>query len=491
MITPEQIATIRRLFFAEHWKVGTIAAELGLHHETVKATLATDSFRPAQPSPRERLTDRYLAFLNGMLAQYPKLRATRLFHMIRDRGYTGSEVQLRRVVAALRPRHREAYLRISVFPGEQAQADWASFGQVAIGRATRRLSCFLLTLSHSRNLWLEFFFDQSLENFLLGHIHAFQAWQGVPRNILYDNLKSVVLERLGDAIRFHPRILELAAHYHFAPVPCQVARGNEKGRVERAIQYVRHSFFAGRPFTTLADFNLQALRWRDSVASARPWPDDDRLTVQQAWQVEVPALLPLPGHPFDSAVRWTVFSRKTIYIRFDLNDYSIPPEAVGRNLTVSATPTEVRILDGVRLVARHDRSYDRHGQVNDPAHINALLREKRKAFASSAAARLLAAVPALGPFIETAMGRGEHAGQLSASLLRLLEKYGPDELAAAVQEAQTRQTPSTSALASLLARRDRARTAAPKPSIDLSRRPELANMNVQPHALEAYDDLAR
>ena len=165
-----------------------------------------------------------------------------------------------RLVRRLRPvPQREAFLKLRTFPGEQGQVDWAHFGTVRIGRAQRRLSGFVMTLSYSRALALEFFFDQSLENFLRGHVRAFAQLGGVPRTLLYDNLRSAVLARHGDAIQFHPRLLELCAHYHFEPRPCRPRRGNEKGRVERVIRYVRDSFFAARPFTTLDDLNRQAV----------------------------------------------------------------------------------------------------------------------------------------------------------------------------------------------------------------------------------------
>jgi hypothetical protein len=185
MISEEQIAQIRHLFHAEHWKIGTIASQLGLHPLTVRAALETDRFR-SQPRLRDRLVDPFLDFLRQNLQQYPRLRATRLYQMIRPRGYTGSISQLRRVVAELRPTHPEAFLRLNSFPGEMAQADWAHFGEVSIGRAVRRLSAFVLTLCYSRALWLEFFFDQGLENFLLGHVHAFHNWDGAPRTLQYD-----------------------------------------------------------------------------------------------------------------------------------------------------------------------------------------------------------------------------------------------------------------------------------------------------------------
>ena len=333
MIDKETHAKIRHLFYAEHWKIGTIAHELGLHPDTVRKAIESDGFNRDRVL-RPRATDPYVEFIRATLEKYPGLRATRIYHMIRDRGYTGSVIQLRRVVALLRPIPKEPFLRLRTFPGEQGQVDWAHFGEVIVGRARRRLSCFVITLSYSRALYLEFFFDQTIENFLRGHVHAFEAWTGQPRIILYDNLRSAVLERRGDQIHFHPRLLDLCAHYHFAPRPCQVRASNQKGRVERAIRYIRDSFFAARSFTRLEDFNQQAILWRDQVAHRRPWPGDDSRTVEQAFEEEKPRLLPLPTHPFETDLVLPIQSRKTIYVRFDLNDYSIPPDAVGRPLVL-------------------------------------------------------------------------------------------------------------------------------------------------------------
>ena len=490
MISDEQVARIRHLFHAEHWKIGTLAAELGLHPDTVRAALNTDRFR-SHPRLRDRLTDPYLNFLRETLQQYPRLRTTRLLQMIQPRGYTGSVSQLRRVVADLRPPRREAFLRLRVFPGEQAQSDWAYFGEVRMGRARRRLSGFVLTLSYSRALWLEFFFDQSLENFLLGHVHAFHDWGGTPRSLQTDNLRSVVLERRGDAIHFHPRFLELSAHYHFATLPCRPARGNEKGRVERAIQYVRSSFFAARPFTTLEDFNRQALAWRDQIAHQRPWPGGDSRSVAQVFQEEKPRLLPLPAHPFSCELVRTVYADKTLWVRFDLNDYSVPPQALGRALTLVASPTTVRLLDGATEIASHRRSYDRHEQIEDPAHRQALLERKRKALGSTASGRLAALVPESQTFLQAAFERGESAGRLTAQLLRLLDDYGLAELTAALREALEQQTPRLSSVAFILARRHRQRRQRTPLAVNLSRRPDLENLTVSDPSLEAYDDLTQ
>src|SRR6266536_1107076 len=180
MIPQETVALIRHLFYAEHWKIGTIASELGLHYDTVRRAVEADRF--SRRVARGTLVDPYADFVRETLASYPRLRATRIFQMLQVRGYTGSVNTLRRAVADLRPSLREAFLRLRTFPCDEVQDDWAHFGKVKVGRAERRLSCFVSTLSYSRALYLEFFFDQMLESFLRGHVRTFQDWGGVPRN---------------------------------------------------------------------------------------------------------------------------------------------------------------------------------------------------------------------------------------------------------------------------------------------------------------------
>ena len=487
MLSPETRVQIRRYFYAEHWKIGTIARQLGLHPDAVREAIESERFHRAQ-SLRDSILDPYLEFVRQTLDQYPRLRATRIYQMIHARGYSGSVVQLRRTVAHLRPSSRQAFLRLYTFPAEQAQVDWAHFGHIAIGRARRPLSCFVITLSYSRALYLEFFFDQTMENFLRGHVHAFQDWAGHPRVILYDNLRSAVLERRGDHIHFHPRLLELCAHYHFVARPCQVRAPEQKGRVERAVRYVRESFWAGRTFTTLAECNRQALLWRDQVAHQRPWPGDDSRTVAGAFAEEQARLLPPPVHPFATDLIVPVRSAKTIYVRFDLNDYSIPPEAVGRQLTLTASDTLVRILDGTVELARHRRSYDRHEPVLAPAHQEALLQIKRKAFHSTPGGRLSQAAPESATLLDRAFAQGESAGSQTAQLLKLLDIYGAPALRRAIAEALERDTPRASSVAFLLRRQVRR---APHLAVDLSRHPEAEALDIQPHDLETYDELAR
>ncbi len=492
MLDAEKIATIRRLYFAEHWKIGTIGSELGVHRDTVRAAVETDPLhRPGRLRP-SRL-DPYVPFLRETLQQHPRLRATRLLEMIRQRGYVGSIQRLRAVVARLRPQLAEPFLRLVSLPGEQAQVDWAHFGTLTVGRAVRKLSCFVMTLSYSRALYLRFFLDQSQENFFSGHVAAFEAFGGVPRVILYDNLKSAVLGRIGRAIHFHPRLLELCAHYHFQPRPCAPGKGNEKGKVERAIRYVRESFFEGLGFVGLDDLNAKATKWREQVAhGGRPWPEDRARSVAEMLAEERPRLLPLPVNRFVTELVRPVTKTKAIYVPFDLNHYSIPPQAVGRRtLSLAASEHTVRILDGGDEIARHRRSYDRNQYIDDPRHEEALLEYKRKARGSTPCGRLFAAVPEAQTFLQAAFAKGENAGSTAIKLRRLLDDYGKEALSAALSEALQRETPRISSVAYLLERRRRAHRSRLSLPVDLSRRPDLADLSVKPHAPETYDELSR
>jgi transposase len=493
MITPEQHAEIRRLYFGEHWKVGTIAAALAVHHETVRAALAHDT--RALPRSRYRPTqlDPFLPFVRDTLGQYPRLRATRLFEMVRARGYPGSVVQLRRVVRTLRPQGTPPlYRRLTTLVAEEAQVDWGAFGTIRIGHGTRPLSGFVMVLSYSRALSALFTLDQTLESFLRGHVHAFhEGFAGIARTLVYDNLRSAVLERQGTAIRFHPRLLELAGHYHFAPRPCPPGRGNEKGKIERQIQYLRDAFFAARTFVDVDDLNAQFRRWRDDVAHQRPHPEQRDHTVAQVFAQEQPRLLPLPAHPFDTEVLRVVTSGKTPYGRFDRNGYSIPHVYVRRPLTLLASATTVRLVDGATEIARHPRSYDTGQTIEELEHLEGLLAATRQANPSSGRDRLRVAVPVSAALLERLAARGESVRAHTARLLALLDDYGPQELAAAVGDALARDALSASAITHILETRRRQRRQKPPIPLALPDRPGVRDLTITPHPLDTYDDLAR
>lgn len=394
------------------------------------------------------------------------------------------------MIAEHRPRKiPEAFLRLKTLPGDQGQVDWGHFGQLTVGQAKRPLMAFVMVLSWSRHIFLRFYLNQQMANFLRGHEAAFESWQGLPKVLLYDNLKSAVLERQGDAIRFNPQLLEFASHYHFEPRPVAVYRGNEKGRVERAIRYVRDNFFAAREFNDVDDLNAQADRWCQGQSADRLCPEDKTMTVGEAFEKERPTLLTLADNRWPTDEREEVKVGKTPYIRFDKNDYSIPYTHVRKVLTVTATLKQVRILEGPVEIAHHARSFDKGEQIENPHHIDALIDRKRKGRKQRGQDRLIHAVPACSQLLNEAALRGDNLGSITSTLLRLLDHYGARELDIAVIEAVNKQVPHPNAVRQTLQKRREARLEPPPLAVSLPEDTRVRNLNVKPHPLRDYDQL--
>lgn len=491
-IPPDLEAQILRYYHVEKWRTGTIARQLRVHHDTVARVLAQAGLpRIGGPQRRSKI-DPYLPFILETLGKFPTLTATRLYGMVWERGYRGGKSRFRAVIACHRPRPKaEAYLRLRTLPAEQAQCDWGHFGKLLIGRACRPLMAFVMVLSYSRQIFLRFFLDARMENFLRGHLDAFTAWQGIPRVILYDNLRSAVLERHGDAIRFNPALLSFAAHYRFEPRPVAIARGNEKGRVERAIRFVRDAFFAARTFADVDDLNTQADAWCRGLAADRRCPEDLARSVGEVFAEEAPQLLRLPDNPYSVLERVAVKAGKTPYVRFDRNDYSIPHTCVQRTLTVLADAGEVRIVDAQEVIATHPRSYDKGAQIENRAHVRALADWKHAARRQRATDRLAQAAPASRALLAAAAERGNNLGSITAALLQLLERYGPSQLDAAIVEALERNVPHPTAVRVALERRSDEHRQAPPVALILPSHVRARDKAVQPHSLDVYDQLSR
>jgi transposase len=491
-IPPDLEAQILRYYHVEKWRNGTIARQLRVHPETVDRVLAQAGLPRIGAPQRPSKIDAYLPFILETLGKYPTLTASRLHGMVWERGYRGGKSRFRAVIACHRPRRKaEAYLRLRTLVGEQAQCDWGHFGKLVIGRARRPLMAFVMVLSYSRQIFLRFFLDARMENFLRGHLGAFAAWQGIPRVVLYDNLRSAVLERHGDAIRFNPALLNFAAHYRFEPRPVALARGNEKGRVERAIRFVRDAFFAARTFADLDDLNTQADAWCRGPAAERQCPEDQTRSVSEVFAEEAPRLLRLPDNPYPVLERVAVKVGKTPYVRFDQNDYSIPHMQVQRTLTVLADTGQLRIVDGQEVIATHPRSYDKGGQIEDLAHVQALVDRKRAARRLRATDRLTQAAPASRALLTAAAERNHNLGNITATLLKLLERYGPRQLNAAIVEAIERGVPHPGAVRLALERSRDEHRQAPPVAIILPPHVRARDKAVQPHSLDIYDQLSR
>jgi len=441
MISSEREAEILRLAKAEGIQApGTIGRLVGVHPDVVRRILAQAGLMLARDRSalfqRPSRLDPYADFVDDILNRYPAICASRIFEMLISRGYTGvSPGHVRRFVRSRRkPEAHEAFLRLSMLPGEQAQVDWAYFGLAGDLYPGRKLSAFVVTLSSSRMIFFRFFLSMRMREFLQGFSEAFEFFGGVPRTILIDNLKSGVCERVGDVIRFNPSFVDISKHYAFEPRAAGVRRGNEKGRVERSIRYLRDSFFAARSYTSLADLNEQARAWCLGVAARRPWREDRTQTVSDAFFRERERLLPLPPTPYPCVERTSAKVGKQPYVSFDGNEYSVPHTLVRQFVSICVTEERVIITgpDAAEPVAVHVRSWGRHVVVEDASHIADLRRTKAGAQRNEGLHRLVNAVPEAKSFIEELALRGENVGGAVGALLRELDIRGGEAVSAAV-----------------------------------------------------------
>ncbi len=483
-------AKILRYHHVEKWRVGTISSQLGLHHSTVKRVLSETGVTKDTILVQKSMIDPFVPFILDQLKRFPKLTATSLFGMVVERGYPGGEDHFRSLISFYRPKTpAEAYLRLRMLPGEQAQVDWGHFGYMTIGSAKRPLMAFVMVLSYSRKIFLHFFLNARTENFLRGHELAFNYFSGSPRVALYDNLKSAVLDRQGDAVRFNPTLLAFAAHYRFEPKPCAVYRGNEKGRVERAIRYIRDNFYAGRQYTSLDNLNQQARAWCDTTASNRPCPEDKSASVQETFLQEQPRLIALPDNPYPCEEVETVSVGKTPYVRFDLNDYSVPHVHVQKSLVVRATLDCVTILDGATVIATHARSYDKARQIECPEHIKELAERKRDARLQRGQDRLGQTIDCARDFLIAAASRGYALKSITRELTSMLDDYGASLLEKAMVEALAKTSPHPNSVRIVLEKIRDEQHEKPLATFALSTDKRITEMVVKTHSLNQYDTL--
>jgi transposase len=252
-----------------------IAQRLGVSRRVVHHWIATgqltrdlDTAPPRQYPPRVTQLAPYEAIITARLATYPELSAVRLYDEVRAAGYPGGITQVREYVARVRPRPEpEPIVRYETAPGHQAQVDFAEF-RLPWGKRY----ALVVVLGYSRLLWLKFYPRQTLATVITGLEEAFASWGGVPTEVLFDQMKAVIIEDEradGGKLLENPEFLRFAAHWGFRIRACRPYRAKTKGKVERPIRYVRGNFFYGREFIGDADLDAQRLAWLDGVANAR------------------------------------------------------------------------------------------------------------------------------------------------------------------------------------------------------------------------------
>jgi transposase len=480
-------AEIRRLYFAEHWKRGTIATQLGVHFDVVVRVLGGLGPQAGTPRPDARVLEPYIPFVDETLARYPRLVATRIQDMLVERGYSGSVRTLRRYVRDARPTPKhEAFVRIETLPGEQAQVDWAHVGSIPVEGGRRPLWAFVMVLAYSRAMWAELVLDMGVDSLRRSLVRGSAFFGGSPRQWLFDNAKTIVIERSGDAIHFHPALLDLAARMHVQPALCGPRKPHEKGKVERSIRYLKERFFAARSFHSVAHGNAQLLQFFKSIAHDRPhprWPDR---RVVDVWDEERSRLLALPDPLPETDVVVPAAVDKSAFVRLETNRYSVPARYARRTLTLVAGDSIVRLLDGADEVAHHTRSWGRHQTLERPEHRAALLAEKKKARDLKGRDRLRVEVPDVEGLLLRWADAGRPLGFMVSFAIQLLNAYGSAVLREVVADMLARGIHDRGAMAILCEQR-RKRQHGPAPSL-IQLGAHVVERDVIPHDLGGYDE---
>ncbi|MFZ3113977.1 MAG: IS21 family transposase [Syntrophales bacterium] len=459
-----------------------IAREIGIDERTVRKLLNQKRYCPRKAFRQSSKLDPFKDHIIRLLSTHA-YSATQIFQRLREENFDGSYTIVKEYVRKIRPRRVEPFLKLSFAPGECAQVDWGSYGSVNVGSTSRKLSFFVMVLCYSRMMYVEFTVSQTMEHFLTCHQNAFNRL-GVPKKIMVDNLKSAVLSRiLGQNPVLNPKYLDFANHYGFSITPCAVRKGNEKGRVENCVGYVKKNFLAGLEIPDFKIVNPAAIHWLDNIANIRIHGETGRKPVEM-FSEERGSLIQLAAFPYDVATISQVRACKQFRITLDTNRYSVPAEYSGQRLTLKTYPDRLCIYHQENLIARHVRSYDRRQDIENPDHPKELIAQRKKARDQKIFMRFLMLSPKTQAYYQQLEQRRLNPHQHIIKIVALSEIYGVGPVARAIEDAFVLQAFSCEYIANLL--EQRARKLPETGVLILTRRQDLLELEIDQPDMEVY-----
>lgn len=486
----EIYARVRHGVLIEGISERAAAARFGINARTVSKMLkfsVPPGYVRAKPPFRPKL-DAFIAIIDAILAadkERPKKQrhtAKRIFERLRDEhGFTGKVTIVKDYVAGWRERHQEMFVPL-VHPPGHAQVD---FGE-AIGGVERKIHFLAMDLPHSDAIFVVGYPAETTEAFCDGHVRAFDFFGGVPQSILYDNTKIAVARILGDGKRQRTRVFsELQSHYLFTDRFGRPGKGNDKGKVEGLVGYARRNFMV--PIPVFADFealNAHLLESCRKRLSDRLRGHDGMIGERLAHDLAV-FQRPLPA-PYDACEKRPGSVNSLSLVRYRNNDYSVPTAYGHRQVLIRGYVHEVVIASAAEVIARHPRSYEREDFVFDPLHYLALIEQKTNALDQAAPLSrwmLPEEFATLRRLLEARMGK--KGKREFVQVLRLIEIFKLDDVAAAVRDAIARAAVGFDAVKHLVLCRIERRP----PRLDMTIYPYLPRATVATTSARSYMDL--
>lgn len=379
MLDAETQSKILSLYFNDKRSVRYIAKVVGVDRKTVGRVIKRRSIQmELVRSLRPSILDQFKDEIKEFLIKDPTMAASTMLHRLRDSGYAGGITILRDYVQELKskasPRLKEAFLRLEFAPGECAQVDWGEFGDPF--KDGIKVHCFVMVLCYSRMTYIEFTRSERFEDFIRCHENAFNYFGGVPKECWYDNLTTAVQDRHGGLVKFNPRFFAYMGHHHIAPHACNPARGNEKGRVEVGIKFIRSHFWSGKAFKNFEDLCMQSILWRDQYLNLREHRSTRRLVKNQFESEEKSILRPMNQLKYDTDETLSRVIGPDFHIIFESNKYSVPWTLVSLAVTIRINAKTIKIYYQEKYVSGHERSYLKNKVFTNPKHQEGLLSRK-------------------------------------------------------------------------------------------------------------------
>jgi len=483
MIDYETYCQIKHASQQQQLRASQIAAALQIDLRTVEKWLKAEKYQPKAASARSSKLDDYKDAIVRRLEAHP-YSATQIFQQMKEQGYEGGYTILKDYVRKVRPHRAPAFLTLSFAPGESAQVDWGMYGSVNVGNTRRRLSFFVMVLCYSRMMYVEFTLLQTMEHFLACHQHAFEAFNGVLENIMVDNIKSAVLKRVMGEPVFNPRYVDFARHHGFTIKPCNVRKGNEKGRVESGVGYVKKNFLNGLDIADFSHVNPAMKTWLDTIANVRLHGETHKRPID-LFDEERAKLQPLPGASYDIGVIHHLSASNRFRVVLGTNRYSVPSEYASQPLILKAYPDRLCIYHHDKLIARHARCYDRRRDFELPDHPRELLQQRTKGREQKLLARFLTLSPRAEQYYKELEQRRLNPRHHIRHIVALSEIYSVDAVARAMEDAFTFQAFSCEYIANLLEQRARIQQP-PVGALHLTRSEDLLELEIDSPNLDDY-----
>jgi transposase len=336
-----------------------IAARLGINRRTVRRLIEAGEPPRYSRASTGSIIDAFEPVIRRLLVEWPEIRAPRLGEILReDYGYEGGVDLVRKRLALLRPREVERPAQKTGYrPGQVMQVDWAEMPtRPQIAGRERRVYALICTLPFSGASTAHFSFDMTAESFLEGHVRAFGWLGGVPRECVYDNLRSAVARREGEQVTWNARFVQLRGHYAFHATACTPGTPREKGSVEGAVRHHKTGFWPARRFASLPELDAVYADWRDRIALARRHATGQHIVAERLAH-EREQLRALPPLVFDAAGRRASRVPLDGYLKHAGSFYRAPEALVHQRVELRWDRDRVWVEHRGERVADYPRSY--------------------------------------------------------------------------------------------------------------------------------------